>query len=1078
MSTNILSTSSGWVESTNFAGTYYETTAQTQFNGATTQWEFAQSGTAGAEMMAVRYETTQATGDVMELSVTSPSLSGARVRIWLTSTIGVSNGLYMHGTDGSTAGFGGDQSGLPPADFDQILTAGQTYTFNSQTTPENPVIFVDTLSGSATSMDVIITPTAVESAPSATFTWTSGGANGLTVNFTDTSTQVGGAIGAWNWAFGDGQSSTTQSPQHTYSAGGAYSVQLTVTSSTGSGLSGNSTTVINIPALTASFTETSSGLTATFASNSFTAPAYTISTYYWDFGDGHTQSGAAGTVSHTYANPGTYNASLMVQDTSTGTPISTAFVRAITVAATGSVNQPPTVAFAAAVTDLSVAFTDQTTSAASTIVSWLWAFGDGATSTVQNPTHSYSMAGTFTVTLTATDALGNSASLSNTVLTQAPGSSTTPDTATYTLKGFLANSGFVNNSPNVVAALGELSTLSQTFARDTAVFGTSTTGELVQAIEMTVFGSQNANGAYASVPSDYATTLLGMSTWIYAQAQSGAFTSDASVFQQALLAQYASVIQSVSSGPMVQQNAVWLPTYMEFFFQAASSVSPSNTSNSRMKLWFSDSAFRNEYDLYQIAYIPPITNLDDFFGSASAVQAEVNARTLPQTTTLIQQAANGDPYTVLEAAIFNWVDPNNSTHLIPTNWTYIIWGLAGNNVDAIKEGLQSYILDNSTHSRAEWAAIFPDIFQTTEFILTPLWTQYAIPNNDVVVGMYSPVVNPNTALQYAEETAIGTGYTPQFVQNYMNIVPVAYKNMAIIAVGGPQNEGSVSEFAKQWTDYLSVPTSSTDFDRMQEDTQGYILAMNNLLLAAESMTAATDLPSDITRLTRTNANGDVVMYAVMSYNSIDYLCVTKDFMVQKYGANTNTTASIAISYDGVFVNGAYQLLSAVTTMNLQFVAQNAVLPTQFAIIGTDVGAASIDANTGLFTGTFAAEGPYVVTLSLSDAQGHSAQQTFNFNYQQPSGGSTALGITSASFPSSSPNGQPYSGTALIAGGTSPYTVVTQTLPTGLSAAIDQNQLSVSGTPNATGTMTASITVQDSANPPAQATTSWSVTITP
>lgn len=1072
MTTNILQSSSGWVNLTSPTNSYYSTSTQTEYNGSSGQWEFTQSGAAGAEAMAIRYETAQTTGDVLELSVTSPSLAGARIRVWLHSTVDASNNLQLTGSDSTVAPL----ATPPPADFVQQLTAGQTYTFNSQSTPQNAVIMIDTLSGSATSMDVVVTPTAVEAAPVAGFTFVSGGPDGLTVNFTDTSTQTGGTIGSWNWAFGDGQSATTENPQHTYAAGGSYTVALTVVSSTGSALSGNTTKAITIPALTAKFIETSVGLAATFASNSFTAPSYQITTYYWDFGDGHTESGSAPTVTHTYANPGTYNASLMVQDTSSGSPISAAYVQAITVAAVGSTNQPPAVAFAAAVTNLSVAFTDQSTSAASTIVGWLWAFGDGATSTLQNPTHVYSMAGTFTVTLTATDALGMSVSKSINVLTQAPNTSGATDAATYTLKGFLSNSALVNNTANLVASLGELSTYSQTFARDVEIFGTSSTAEAGQAIGLTVFSSVNASSAYTAVPTDYATTILGMAAWIFGQAQAGAFTSDPAQFQQAFLAQYNTVIQSVSTGVMATQASIWLPTYVEFYFQHPSSISPSNTSNSRIKVWFSDSAFRNEYDLYQIAYVPPVASLDDFFGSPTSVAATVAARTFPQTTALVQQAANGDPYTLLEASLFNWVDPTNSTHLIPTNWTYLIWGQAGNNVDAIKEGLQAYILDNSTHSRTEWATIFPDIFQTTEFILTPLWVQFAIPDSDTKNGMYSPVVNPNQALQYAIETAVGTGYTPQFVQNYMNLVPVAYKAMAMIAVGGAQNEGGVSEFAKQWTDYLDVTTSSTDFDRMQVDTQNFVMALSNLLAAAETMTSSSDLPANITRLSRTNAAGDVVTYAGMSYNNIDYLCVTKAFMIQKYGASTNTVGSIAISYNGVYANGAYQLLSSVATMQLQFVAQNAVLPATFAVVGSTANAVSINPTTGLLTATFPAVGLFTITLSLVDAQGHAAQQTFRFNYQQPSSGTAALGITGASFPTTGTVGQAYTGTALITGGTAPYSVVMQTLPAGLSVAIDNSQLSVSGSPTAGGTTTCSITVKDSAASPAQTSTSWVLTV--
>src|SRR3954467_11954153 len=55
-------------------------------------------------------------------------------------------------------------------------------------------------------------------------------------------------------------------------------------------------------------------------------------------------------------------------------------------------------------TPLNVAFTDLSTN---TPTSWAWDFGDGGTSTVQNPTHTYATPGTYTVTLVATNAQGS-----------------------------------------------------------------------------------------------------------------------------------------------------------------------------------------------------------------------------------------------------------------------------------------------------------------------------------------------------------------------------------------------------------------------------------------------------------------------------------------------------------------------------------------------------------------------------------------------------------------------------------------------------------------------------------------------
>lgn len=66
-------------------------------------------------------------------------------------------------------------------------------------------------------------------------------------------------------------------------------------------------------------------------------------------------------------------------------------------------NMPPTASFTYNCTDLDCVFTDTSTDSDGSVVSWSWNLGDGATSTVQNPSHTFSSSGTYTVSLTVTD---------------------------------------------------------------------------------------------------------------------------------------------------------------------------------------------------------------------------------------------------------------------------------------------------------------------------------------------------------------------------------------------------------------------------------------------------------------------------------------------------------------------------------------------------------------------------------------------------------------------------------------------------------------------------------------------------
>ena len=77
-------------------------------------------------------------------------------------------------------------------------------------------------------------------------------------------------------------------------------------------------------------------------------------------------------------------------------------------------NQPPVADFSFTTSELTVTFTDQSYDTDGDVVAWEWNFGDGNNSGTQHPTHTYTSAGTYTVSLTVTDndgATGNTSQL-------------------------------------------------------------------------------------------------------------------------------------------------------------------------------------------------------------------------------------------------------------------------------------------------------------------------------------------------------------------------------------------------------------------------------------------------------------------------------------------------------------------------------------------------------------------------------------------------------------------------------------------------------------------------------------------
>ncbi len=211
----------------------------------------------------------------------------------------------------------------------------------------------------------------------------------------------------WEWAFGDGSPNVTeQNPTHTYTGGGTFTATLILRDADGDSDSDSVTIEVSDDDTPVAFVNATptSGLTPlivdlTCGAAGGNAPLL----YQWTFGDGSPADESPET-SHRYDTPGSFVATCTVTDDdgdsdsdsitihvgdtevpavdATATPLAGRFPLAVTFAATVAGGTPS--------------------------YDFLWDFGDGESSTDQNPSHTFGAVGVYTVTVQVTDFDGDS----------------------------------------------------------------------------------------------------------------------------------------------------------------------------------------------------------------------------------------------------------------------------------------------------------------------------------------------------------------------------------------------------------------------------------------------------------------------------------------------------------------------------------------------------------------------------------------------------------------------------------------------------------------------------------------------
>ncbi len=375
-------------------------------------WEFGDGGVNSDQNPEYTYKTAGIF--TVKLTASGPNATDSETKTNYVNAI-ASGGATAEFSADPTTGFSPLTVKFRDLSVGQITSWAWTFGDGGISSEQNPVNTYKTsgfftvgltVSGSGQSDTEIKTNLIAileQGAPKASFSASpTAGRVPLTVQFSDVSQ---GDITSWSWEFGDGGVSKEQNPTHVFRLEGFYTVNLTVGGSKGADKESKTNLIIaeglGVPIAEFSATPTAGDEPLEVKFTDLSQPNGLIESWTWDFGDGATSSEQNPT--HKYLKGGFYTVKLTVSNS--GGADSETKNNLINVIK----KEPPTAEFSATPqageVPTEVTFTDLSEPRGD-IDSWVWDFGDGGTSSEQNPKHTYNTEGVFSISLTVSNENG------------------------------------------------------------------------------------------------------------------------------------------------------------------------------------------------------------------------------------------------------------------------------------------------------------------------------------------------------------------------------------------------------------------------------------------------------------------------------------------------------------------------------------------------------------------------------------------------------------------------------------------------------------------------------------------------
>lgn len=420
------------------------------------------------------------------------------------------------------------------------------------------------------------------------------------------------------------------------------------------------------------------------------------------------------------------------------------------------------------------------------------------------------------------------------------------------VQGFVTKAQHINNQAGQVAEFFELSPIGLTYSRNRGEYqhtnypnftlhtfvGRDTTTQ-----EPYLLTSMDTAAVFALVNS-MVTYLQGLPV-----------PKSYAYFTQYMLANYHESIKAFEYGQMHEGSDMVLPEWISF----------TTLWDVEFKLWLVSDAFVNQFAYYEIVVCPPIPDVDAFFLNYAETATRLKAITPAALMDTIQEKKGQLPETVTRILNFPYYNRNNLNQFTESHWGVLIYGAAGDNVDAIKAAITEYLVEESTHPQTDWTVLLPGIFKRTEFLFFPRWDQIAVPNLSALSALYKSVLEPMEVLDYVQRNH-PDNLSATEVANRTALMPFDYKALMVAVVTGETNDADKRKLENFFKDYLPLSTSELDFNRMQIQTREWVVRMVALLSLAETATEYSTIPQPFRRTQRGNQ-----LFLSFQQDNVNYL---------------------------------------------------------------------------------------------------------------------------------------------------------------------------------------------------------------